>query len=240
VHHWHTAIDFEISEADATQSSDSARGSSVAAGGSVKIAASGAGADSDITLQGTNVKAGNSVTLSAEDDIKLLAAKNTADQHSTNSSKSGSIGVSIGTGGFGVTLSASKGRGNADGEDVTWTNTQVNAGQQVILNSGGDTTLQGAVVAAPQISANVGGNLKIESLQDTSKFDSKQSSLGGSLTIGAGVSGSISASKSNTHSDYASVTEQSGLKAGDAGFAVKVAGNTDTDRWCDHEYTKGR
>jgi len=214
------------SQSQTTQTSDSARGSSVAAGNNLSITASGAGADSDITLQGANVKAGNSVTLNAEDEIKLLAAKNTADQHSTNSSKSGSIGVNIGTGGVGFTVSASKGRGNADGSDVTWTNTQVNAGQQVILNSGGDTTLKGAVVAAPQISANIQGNLNIESLQDTSKFDSKQSSLGGSLTFGAGAGGSINASKSNTNSDYASVTEQSGLQAGDAGFAVKVAGNT--------------
>ncbi|MBB1073424.1 hemagglutinin repeat-containing protein [Rhodoferax sp. 4810] len=215
------------SQSQTTQSSDSARGSTVAAGNNVNITASGAGADSDITLQGANVKAGHSVTLNAEDDIKLLAAKNTADQHSTNSSKSGSIGVNIGTGGVGVSVAASKGRGNADGSDVTWTNTQVNAGQQVSLNSGGDTTLQGAVVAAPQITANIQGNLTIESLQDTSKFDSKQSSLGGSLTIGAGAGGSINASKSNTNSDYASVTEQSGLKAGDQGFNVNVAKNTD-------------
>jgi len=133
----HTAIDLEFSEANTSQTTDSARDSSVAAGGSVNITASGAGADSDITLQGTNIKAGNSVTLSAEDEIKLLATKNTADQHS---SKSGSIGVNIGTNGVGFTVSASKGRGNADGSDVTWTNTQVNAAQQVILNSGGDTT----------------------------------------------------------------------------------------------------
>jgi filamentous hemagglutinin len=41
------------------------------------------------------------------------------------------------------------------------------------------------------------------------------------------VSGSVSLSKSNTDSTYASVIEQSGIKAGDGGFDVKVKGNTD-------------
>ena len=66
----------------------------------------------------------------------------------------------------------------------------------------------------------MGGDLNIESLQDTSQYDSKQQSLGGSVTVGAGVSGSISAGKSKIDSDFASVTEQSGIKAGDGGFQV--------------------
>jgi filamentous hemagglutinin len=76
--------------------------------------------------------------------------------------------------------------------------------------------------------ADIGGNLKLESLQDTSHYDSKQQSLGGSISVGVGVvSGSLSASKSKINSDYASVTEQTGLKSGDGGFQVKVQGNTD-------------
>ncbi len=41
------------------------------------------------------------------------------------------------------------------------------------------------------------------------------------------VSGSINASKGNIDSTYASVTEQSGIQAGDGGFQINVAGNTD-------------
>jgi filamentous hemagglutinin len=37
----------------------------------------------------------------------------------------------------------------------------------------------------------------------------------------------MSAAKANINSDYQSVTEQSGLKAGDGGFTVNVQGNTD-------------
>ncbi|MFZ4285502.1 hemagglutinin repeat-containing protein [Variovorax sp. HJSM1_2] len=206
---------------------DSARGSSVKAGGNVSIRATGAGADSDLLVRGSNIQAGRELTLQADDQINLLAAQNTAEQTSSNQSSSGSLGVSLGTSGFGVTVAASAGRGSADGRDVTHTNSHIVAGNQVNLKSGGDTTLLGAVVAAPKIKADIGGNLSIESLQDTSQFASKQQNVSASVTIGAGGGGSFSASKSKVNSDYASVVEQSGIRAGDGGFDVNVAGNTD-------------
>src|SRR5450830_1919137 len=76
--------------------------------------------------------------------------------------------------------------------------------------------------------ANVGGNLNVESLQDSSQYKSQQQSLGGSVSVGVGkVSGSISASRSKVDGNYQSVTEQSGILAGDDGFKVTVNGNTD-------------
>jgi filamentous hemagglutinin len=52
--------------------------------------------------------------------------------------------------------------------------------------------------------------------------------LGGSLSVGMGaISGSVSASNSNSRSNYASVTDQSVIKAGNSGFDVNVKGNTD-------------
>lgn len=215
------------SKSNSVQTASTAAGSTVTAGGNVNLSASGASKDSDITVQGGTIKAGNDVILKADDEINLLAARNTAEQHSTNKNTSASIGVSVGTSGFGVTVSANAGRGNADGNDVNWTNTHVEAGNQLTLQSAGDTTLKGAVASGKQVTADVGGNLNIESLQDTSQYDSKQQSLGGSVTIGASVSGSISASQSKINSNFASVTEQSGIKAGDGGFQVDVKGNTD-------------
>lgn len=221
------SIGASSSQSKTTQSSTQAASSNVTAGRDVIIVASGAGTDSDVTVQGSNIRGGGNVVIAAEDQIDLVAAKNTEEQHSTNKSSSGSIGISFGTGGFGVTASASSGRGNADGSDVSWTNTHVDAGNQVVLASGGDANLIGAVVSGKQVVANVGGDLNIESLQDTSKYDSKQKDISGSITIGAGGGGSLSYSKSSVNSDYASVTEQSGIKAGDGGFQVVVGGNTD-------------
>jgi filamentous hemagglutinin len=109
----------------------------------------------------------------------------------------------------------------------TWTNTHVNAGNKLTLESGGDTNIKGAVASGKQVEADVGGNLNMESLQDTSTFHSKDQSIAGSVTVGYGFSGSVSASQQKIDSDYASVKEQSGIRAGDGGFQVNVKGNTD-------------
>ncbi|MCE1244337.1 MAG: hemagglutinin repeat-containing protein [Oryzomicrobium sp.] len=171
--------------------------------------------------------------MTADNDINLLAAQNTDDLQRKSSGQSGGVGVSItyGSNGFafGITLSASgsKGKGKGEGKDVSWTETQLQAGQKLALNSGADTNLKGAIAEGKQITAQVGGDLNIESLQDSSEFHSKDQSIGGSVTIGYGFSASVSASQQKLDSTYKSVQEQSGLKAGDDGFQVTVKGNTD-------------
>ncbi len=169
-----------------------------------------------------------------DDQINLIAAQNTASLNSKNKSSASSMGASIGTtSGLAVTASASRGKGKTNGNDVTWTETQVEAGNKVTLESGTDTNLIGAQVRGNQVVANVGtsgeGNLNIQSLQDTSTYDSKQKSAGISISIpiGAGAyGGSINSSSSKINADYASVNEQAGIFAGDQGFQVSVAGNT--------------
>ncbi|WP_175541851.1 hemagglutinin repeat-containing protein [Polaromonas sp. YR568] len=215
------------SQSNSLSQSNTGRGSAVTAGGTITIAATGAGADSNLTIQGSNIEAGRAVQLLADNQVKLLAAQNTASQNSTNSNSSGSLGISYGTSGLLFNASASGGKGRGDGADTFYTNTQVKAGEQVSITSGGDTTLQGAVVKANQVKADVGGNLNIASLQDTSTYTSEQKSMGGSVSVGWGnMSGSFNASKSNINSNFNSVGEQSGIKAGSGGFQVSVAGNT--------------
>ncbi|MCU6498322.1 hemagglutinin repeat-containing protein [Rugamonas sp. A1-17] len=225
------------SDSTVVHTSETAVGSTITAGGDVTIRATGAGKDSNLTAIGSDIKAGQDVSLSADNQVNLLAARNTASQHSTNSSSSSSIGIGFGIGGtsngFTIDLAVSQARGKADGDDVGYTNSHVTAGSQVNVHSGGDTTLKGGVIAAPTVVADIGGNLNIESLQDSSKYNSKQSSAGlnASLCIppfcyGAStVGGSIG--KSHVDGDFLSVLEQSGIKAGDGGFQVAVNGNTD-------------
>jgi len=212
-------------------SSSSVVGSTISAGGNVIINATGAGSDSDITIQGSSVKAGDNLILKADDQINLLAGRGTSEQHGKNSSSSASIGLSIGTGGLALTAGASFGRGHADGSDVSYTNTHVEAGNKLVMSSGGDTNLIGAVASGKQVIADVGGDLNIESLQDTSKLDSKQQSAGVSISVGltptGPVSGSFNYSRTRINSDFTSVMEQSGIKAGDGGFQITVDGNTD-------------
>ncbi|MCA0212763.1 MAG: hemagglutinin repeat-containing protein [Proteobacteria bacterium] len=223
-------------ESSSQSQSNTAAGSTVAAGNNVTITAQGAGADSDITVQGSQISAANITSLKADGQVNLLAAQNTSEQNSQNSGSSASIGVGITFGqrtGISFNASASASKGNSDGSDLTHVNTQVTGGQLVNIQSGGDTTLKGAVVSGPTVNANVGGNLKIESLQDTAQFDEKQSNAGFGVTlcipplcIGSS-SATVSAGKTNINSNYQSVTEQSGIKAGDGGFNVNVLGATD-------------
>jgi filamentous hemagglutinin len=223
------AISIGGSESQSRQESqsDTARGSIVSAAGNVSITATGAGKNSNLTIQGSQVD-GLNVQLAADNEVKLLAAQNTATQNSTNSSSSSSVGISYGTSGLMFNASGSKGSGKADGSDTSYTNTEVKAGDKVAITSGGNTTLQGATVRANQVIANIGGDLKVESLQDTSTYTSEQKNASASVSIGFGNgSASVSASNSNINSDFKSVGEQSGIKAGDGGFQVSVQGNTD-------------
>ncbi|MBR8302342.1 hemagglutinin repeat-containing protein [Burkholderia dolosa] len=216
--------------------SSTAVGSTVSAGRNVTIAAAGAGKDSNIDVIGSTISAGNNAKLAAEGNVNLQAAENTSSQHSTNSGSSASVGVSFTVGdksGIAFTAGVAGNRGNADGDSSTWTNTHVTAGNQLAIQSGGDTNLKGAVVSGKQVVTDVGGNLNIESLQDKDHYDSKQQSAGISASVCApplcagksSVAGSVGQTKMN--SDYASVIEQSGIKAGDGGFQVDVKGNTD-------------
>ena len=103
------------SQSNSNQSSDSARGSSVTAGGDVNITARGAGKESDITIQGSTVKAGDTTRLSAEDEVRLLAAQNTQTETNSQSSKSGSVGLTFATSGISATASRASGRCSCDG-----------------------------------------------------------------------------------------------------------------------------
>ncbi|CAE6792533.1 hypothetical protein CFBP6600_26520 [Xanthomonas arboricola pv. corylina] len=219
------------SESKSTQTASLAQGSKLQAGGDVNLIATGGGDQSNLLIRGSDIKAGNDLLLAADHDVLIEAAKNTAEQKSTSKSSSASLGVGITYGpdgaAFGVMISAAGSRGKANGEDVTYSNSHLAAGNTATVISGNDTTLKGAQLSADKVIADVGGNLSIESLQDTSTYDSKDKSVGASVTFGAGFSASASYSSNKVSGDFASVTEQSGIQAGDGGFNIRVGGNTD-------------
>ena len=225
------------SESAVVQSSSTAVGSQVKAGGDVTIVATGGGAGSNITSIGSDISGGGNVTLIADNQINLLAAQNTSSQHSTNSSSGASIGIAYNMGGtengFSLELAANRANGKADGDTLSYSNSHVSAGSTVTLQSGGDTNIKGGVISANGVVASVGGDLNIQSLQDKAVYDSKQNSAGFSASIcippfcygASSASGSVS--KASVNGDYLSVVEQSGIKAGDGGFQLVVHGNTD-------------
>lgn len=221
------------SRSSASSSSDTARGSTLNAGRDIRIQASGAGSDSNLLVQGSEVNAGGNLALQSEGGIQLLAAENKAQQQSSQSGSSNSVGLSLGLGtgpssGLGVTASASRSSGQSNGSDTGYTNSRL-SGDQVSLQSGGDTTLRGAVVEGNRISAEVEGNLLVQSLQDRSEYrqQNQSTSLSATVPLGTGTAGgSLSQSQTRINSNYQSVNEQSGLRAGDGGFGVAVKGDT--------------
>ncbi|MGD3046790.1 hemagglutinin repeat-containing protein, partial [Xanthomonas oryzae pv. oryzicola] len=196
-------------------------------------------AGNDLRSQGAQIvgtgdvvlAAGNNLTLETAQSTHSEAAQDSFEQHSTSKSSSAAIGVAVtyGADGFaaGVTVSASGARGKADGQDITQRNSHLSAGNTATLISGNDTTLKGAVLSANTVLADIGGDLNVESLQDTSTYTSKDKAVGGSVTFGMGFSASGSYSSNKVNGDFASVKEQSGIQAGDGGFDIRVHGNTD-------------
>ncbi|WP_186093753.1 hemagglutinin repeat-containing protein [Burkholderia gladioli] len=205
------------------------RGSSVMAGGTAAFAATGNGqpGSGNVMIAGSNVNA-NDVILAAKNQVNIVNTTDTDSTRSTNDSKGASMGVSVGTGGFGVSAAMSKASGDGNSDLVTQNNSHVNAANGVTIISGGDTNLMGSTVKGNQVNADVGGNLNIASVQDTLSSAAHQSSSGGGFSISqGGASGNFSRSKGNASGSYAGVNEQAGIHAGDGGFNVNVAGNTD-------------
>ena len=97
---------------------------------------------------------------------------------------------------------------------------------KTIIRSGGDTTLKGAQLIGKGVQADT-RNLHIESVQDTETYQSKQQNGNVQVTVGYGFSASGSYSQSKVKADHASVTEQSGIYAGEDGYQIKVGDNTD-------------
>ncbi|UTO28998.1 hemagglutinin repeat-containing protein [Bartonella harrusi] len=148
-----------------------------------------------------------------------------------NSTQSASVnvGYSYGTGGAGGTGNASFGKGKGSSKELQQKNSHVIGTGTVHTASGANTTLAGAVVSGNQVKVDVGESLTITSRSDSGQTSNKQKSIsvgfGGSKSFDAG-STSLSLQKDQSSSDYSSVIEQSGIKAGDGGFDINVKDNT--------------
>ncbi|HHP3550971.1 TPA: VENN motif pre-toxin domain-containing protein, partial [Escherichia coli] len=112
---------------------------------------------------------------------------------------------------------------------TTHTETTVDAGKQLAIISGRDTTLTGAQAGGETVKVDAGRHLTLTSEQDSDRYDSKQqnASAGGSFTFGSmSGSASVNLSRDKMHSNYDSVQEQTGIFAGRGGFDVTTGQHT--------------
>ncbi|TCW83135.1 filamentous hemagglutinin [Burkholderia sp. SRS-46] len=217
------------SRMDTSENQTTQRGSNVTAGGTTSLIATGNGTpgSGNITVAGSNVS-GSDVLLAAKNQIDLQNTTNTDSTRSSNSSSGSSVGVSIGTNGIGVSASMSRAHGDGNSDAVMQNNSHVTGANSVTLVSGGDTNVIGSNVSGRTVTADVGGNLNMRSVQDTTVSSAHQSSSGGGFSVSTmGGSASFNSSHGDANGNYAGVNEQAGIQAGDGGFNVNVKGNTD-------------
>ncbi|WP_413227137.1 hemagglutinin repeat-containing protein [Burkholderia sp. AU32262] len=190
------------SRLDTSENQTTQRGSSVSAGGTTSLIATGNGApgSGNITVAGSNVS-GNDVLLAAKNQIDVQNTTNTDSTRSSNSSSSASVGVSIGTNGIGVSAAMSRAHGDGNSDAVMQNNSHVTGANSVTLVSGGDTNVIGSTVSGRTVTADVGGNLNMRSVQDTTVSSAHQSSAGGGIsvsTMGGGVPASVRRTETRT------------------------------------------
>ncbi|WP_323549371.1 hemagglutinin repeat-containing protein [Xanthomonas campestris] len=217
-------VGFATSESSFNSNSQTSLGSTITGGGNVSLKTT----EGDLHIVQGNIKAGDTLSLDSARDLVLEAGQSVGSEQSKGSNAGFEVGVGAQIGaqtGVYAYVQASAGSHNSNAQSTTWENTQL-AGKNVVLTSKGDTTLRGAVVTADRIDANVGGDLTIESLQDVSQIQSKESSVGGRVQVSFGTAWDASgyANSAKANGNYLGVTQQSGLFAGDGGYHV-TAGN---------------
>ncbi|QRQ80926.1 hemagglutinin repeat-containing protein [Paralysiella testudinis] len=208
-----------------------AQASQVIGGGTVNISATGGGKDSDINIIGADIAGKQGTHLQADNQVNLLAAGQEHSEHSQNKSTGFNAGVAVSYGqsgmAFGFTAGGNYGKGHGNGDETTWRHSQVgDAGSRTTIHSGGATNIKGAQVIGKGVGIDA-AELNIESLQNTAQYNSKQQNISGQITVGYGASGSANYSQSKMNADYAAVSQQSGILAGDDGYQINIKGHTD-------------
>nr|WP_324292678.1 hemagglutinin repeat-containing protein [Xanthomonas oryzae] len=217
-------VGFATSDSSFDTSSQTSRGSTITGGGNVSLKTT----EGDLHIVQGNIKAGDTLSLDSARDLVVEAGQSSGTEQSKGSNAGFEVGVGAQIGaqsGVYAYVQASAGSHNSNAQGTTWENSQL-AGKNVVLTSAGDTTLRGAAVKGDRIDVQTGGDLTIESLQDVSQVQSKESSVGGRVQVSFGTawdaSGYSNSAKAN--GNYLGVTQQSGLFAGDGGYHV-TAGN---------------
>ena len=204
--------------------------SQVNAGGKVNIMATGAGKDSNINIEGSDISGKQGTTLIADNQVNIKAIEENHQERSTNKSSgfNAGVGIKVSNGAVaGATLGGNYGKGYGNGDETTYVASHVGDSQsKTVIQAGGDANIIGSQVKGKRVELNA-ENLNIESLQDKSRYYGKQMNVNGSVTVGYGASVGGNFNKSKINADHASINEQAGIYAGDEGYDINVNKHTD-------------
>ena len=211
------------SKSESKSTTTVANASEVKAGGDVNVTST----KKDINITGSNVE-GKDITLNAKENLNITASKNTNKTEQSSKSSSASVGASLELGkGPSYSISGSMSKGEVSANGTTYNESTVTANKDLSFASGKDTNIKGGMLSGEKITGNVGGDLNIESKQDSNSYKENNKSVGASVGLGSNKAISGSASVGKIDSNYKSVTDQSGIYAGKEGFDIRVEANTD-------------
>ena len=211
------------SKSESNSTTTVANASEVKAGGDVNVTST----KKDIDITGSNVE-GKDVTLNAKENLNITASKNTNKTEQSSKSSSASVGASLELGkGPSYSISGSMSKGEVSANGTTYNESNVTANKDLSFASGNNTNIKGGKLSGEKITGNVGGDLNIESKQDSNNYKESNKSVGASVGLGSNKAVSGSASVGKIDSNYNSVTDQSGIYAGKEGFDINVGENTD-------------
>ncbi|WP_201601423.1 hemagglutinin repeat-containing protein [Psychrobacter submarinus] len=226
-------IGSQKSQSNSSSYTEKSQGSSIDTN-NLALIATGAGSDSNININGSSLTVSNDALFQADNDLNVNGVAQNSNTRSNNKSSSTAIGgyASFGQNtSAGITASASRGKGHANSDSTTYANSQINVGSTTTFDIGNDVNIKGGIINTNRAQGQIGGDVNIESLQDTATYDSKQKNMGFSADIdiaggGAGSSLSVNGGKTDLNADYQAVGEQSGIFTGDGGIDLTAGGKT--------------
>lgn len=201
-------------------------------GGNIALIAEKGGID----LTGVDFGGGDTVSLKAKKEVKLRAAKSESTTTAEDHSLTATMGIGAGANAIqaqaGVTVSASiSGQHMKTNESSkTYQNSRV-VTNNFSVSSGGDFTLEGASVKAKEsVDVDVGGKMRVISLQDDIKkvqngggWSAGVSASLNTKTIGA-ITPTFGATYEHHHDNKLQVAEQAGIQSGGA-LNIKTKGD---------------
>ena len=221
-------------------------GSMICAGALANLTA----AERDLTVKGSTIES-KDVSLAAKGNVRLAAGENTSVTTTANKYSSASVGASFGINGLSdISIDVNRAKGNSKETHTSYSPALIRAEENAVITSGKDTDIIGSKVQGDKVTARVGGNLNIETLQEKETYEEQNTSAGFGISWNVNlfdgktkqlatpdsenvyrkfstpnIGGSFS--KGNISSHYKSARDQAGIFAGTGGFDLLVGKNTD-------------
>ncbi|MDR5835910.1 hemagglutinin repeat-containing protein [Caballeronia sp. LZ034LL] len=169
--------DSSSSHSDSSETQTIHRGSTVNAGGSAAFVAT----ERNLNIAGSSISA-SAVLPAAKNQVNVVNTTNTASTRKSSSSKSASVGVSVGSNGLGISAAMANAHGDANSDAVIQNASHVTGANSVAIVSGGEQA--GLVAGDGGFDVSVKGNTALTGAVIAGADDAAKNSLStGSLTF---------------------------------------------------------